>query len=108
MTLYVLNRLTPAFAWLPCAFSQNHLADLIGGIIFPSYINLLGYIVLGRPLVTNLVQTLALGIICCVAWEGIIPLVIDSIADVIDCACYVIGSVIHLIIIAFITCNFRE
>jgi hypothetical protein len=95
--LYVSNRWLHAFDALSAQFARYHLNDLLAGVVFPAYVNLLARAVRGRPLVATVLSAAVLAAVCSVAWELVAPVFLArSTPDVLDAACYFCGAFICL------------
>lgn len=96
--LYFLNSCAqPLRGTMLGPFLANHFNDLVGGVVFPAYVNGL-CIVLGAPWrIDTLAASLALSVLCALSWELIAPIFIArSTADLLDALVYVAGGLIYL------------
>lgn len=96
--LYFLNSYAQPLRGTPLgSFMANHFNDLVGGVVFPAYVNGL-CIVLGAPWrVDSLAASLALSALCALSWEVIAPIFIErSTGDLLDALIYVAGGLIYL------------
>lgn len=94
LIVYSVNRFTP---FLTGYFADNHLNDLMAGVLFPAYINLVLSYSRYWFRVDTVFRSAMVGLICCVVWELLAPAFLPfSTADLIDCACYFAGVFLHL------------
>lgn len=94
---YCANRFYGAWdGVLPEQFCRNHFGDLCGGMLFPTYVNLLCLAVGRRALICGMPTSLATGVVCSIAWEIAAPMVLCySVGDPLDAIAYVIGALTH-------------
>lgn len=97
LSIYAVNKSTPLFdAILPLDIAKNHLNDFCAGVMFPAYDNVLCIVSRSRWRVEGFGSTIALGALCCFAWEVIAPLIVPwSVGDPIDCLCYLGGGLLY-------------
>lgn len=97
LLLYVSNRWFGAWdSILPKWFLKNHFGDVCGGMLFPAYANLLLSAVGAKFRVDGFLSTVAIGVLCSVAWEIIAPMIFAfSTADPLDAVAYIFGAVVH-------------
>lgn len=97
LAVYAVNKFTPLFdATLSFNIAKNHLNDACAGMMFPAYVNALCIVSRSRWRVEGFGSTIALGALCCFAWEVIAPLIVPwSVGDPIDCLCYLGGGLLY-------------
>lgn len=97
LAAYASNRWLDAWSWIiPELFCKNHFGDLMGGILFPSYVNLILSFSESNRRIAGLRDSLLIGCLCAFSWELIAPWIFAfSTADPIDALLYVIGAVLH-------------
>lgn len=100
LSVYVLNRFTPIFeAVLPFDFVRYHFNDMLGGIVFPAYVNAILILSKYRLRFKSLPKISLIEAICAFAWEGLAPLVLTrSTGDWLDVCCYFLGGLIYFLI----------
>lgn len=97
LLFYSLNRFTTLFSG---DFASYHLNDLLCGVLFPAYANIVLSLSRYRFRFDTLPRTLALGLFLSIGFEIIAPLLLSySTPDLLDAACYIVGCLIHLVII---------
>jgi len=93
---YLLNKLARAFYWLPFAFGQNHLNDILAGALFCAYLNLIMRFSKSHKRFTKPLELLLIILICGFFWEYCATLFKPSAtSDLLDVACYVIGAMLY-------------
>lgn len=97
MALYCANRFYRLFdCCIPLSFAQFYFGDLCGGTLFPAYVNLVGLVVIKKPLINSFKRILILELICSIAWEVIAPLVLPrSTGDALDVLAYFCGGLLY-------------
>ena len=91
--LYLLNKSAGALYWLPFAFGQNHLNDLLAGILFCAYLNLIMRFSKSVKRFTKPLELVLIALLCGLFWEYCAPLFKPSAtSDLVDIVCYVIGA----------------
>ncbi len=97
LAAYASNRWLDAWSWIiPELFCRNHFGDLMGGILFPSYVNLILSFSKSNRRIAGLRDSLLIGCLCAFSWELVAPSVFAfSTADPIDALLYIAGTVFH-------------
>lgn len=81
---------------------KNHFNDFLGSFLFCSYCNVLVSFTKVKFKITTIWQYLAIGVLCAVFWEGIIPVFLTrSTADILDCVAYLLGSYCYYMCFSF-------
>lgn len=98
--VYALNRFTPIFEVVfPFDFARYHFNDLIGGIVFPAYVNAILVLSKYRLRFKTLSKIFLIEAICAFVWEGLAPLVLArSTRDWWDVCCYFLGGLLYFLI----------
>ena len=104
LVLYLLNKSKGLFYFLPFAFGRNYMNDLLAGVLFPAFLNLTLEFSKYDVRVSNLIHLVLIALGCSFVWEFIYPAFINnaSTSDLLDCACYVVGSVIYFSLFNFV------
>lgn len=80
-------------------FFNNHFNDFLAPFIFLSYVNIIIYMIIKKE-INKLKYLILLIIFCSFMWEYIaIFLKPDSVFDIIDILCYILGTLIYWSII---------
>lgn len=96
--LYLLNKSKGLFYFLPFRFGQNHFNDVLAGMLFPAYLNLIMQLSRSDKRFTKPLELVLIALLCGFVWECCAPLFKPSaIFDLTDVACYVIGAMTYWI-----------
>ena len=99
--IYIVNRLCKGYINIPVIgyFCKCHLNDYLGGVIFPSYVNIL-LIRTHRNPITNYLFIGIMMLCCGIIWEYIFPYLFDySTSDILDVISYVLGGITYCFLI---------
>ena len=95
--LYLLNKVVYYPNMFMQSFMSSHFNDILCGILFPAYCNILLENRYG--LINRLWKVESLLLVCGIFWEFIAPLFISySVSDIFDIAAYMFGGFIYWII----------
>ena len=96
--LYLLNKSKGLFYFLPFRFGQNHFNDVLAGMLFPAYLNLIMRLAKSEKRFTKPLELALVALSCGFVWECCAPLFKPSAtSDLADIACYVIGTMTYWI-----------
>lgn len=98
--VYALNRFTSVFeAILPPNFVRYHFNDMLGGMVFPAYVNATLTLSKYRIRFKSPAKIGAIEAVCSFVWEGLAPLTLArSTGDWLDVCCYFLGGSIYYLI----------
>lgn len=99
--LYVLNKVFHAFdSFIPFEFAHFYLNDILGGVMFPAYVNAVFCLSRYRFRAKTVPTIVFISLACSLAWEVIAPhFLSNSTADPLDAVCYACGGLIYLFLL---------